>query len=325
MRSTRSIVAGLGVLWLAGLSAPALELGDDAPPLSVKKWVKGGPVDLKEGRGKNIYLIEFWATWCGPCVRGIPHMTELQKKYKDKGLVVVSISSADRNLETVTKFVELMGSKMDYTVGYEDKGAAPTDKAYMDGFKKKGIPQCFLVDKKGKIVWEGNPLLDPDEVIATVVAGEYDIKKLGEIGERAAKRKMEQIEAQEAAMMKYFQAMAESVDVKANRELGEKTMKLIEGDADRLNEFAWRILADEGLKGRDLELALRAGKAANDLTKGEDFTTLDTYARALFDNGKVKEAIETQKKAVELVSASKDVRKEFEETLKKYQDAEKKP
>ncbi len=325
MRLTRSIVAGLGVLWLAGLSAPALELGDDAPPLSVKKWVKGGPVDLKEGRGKNIYLIEFWATWCGPCVRGIPHMTELQKKYKDKGLVVVSISSADRNLETVTKFVELMGSKMDYTVGYEDKGAAPTDKAYMDGFKKKGIPQCFLVDKKGKIVWEGNPLLDPDEVIATVVAGEYDIKKLGEIGERAAKRKMEQIEAQEAAMMKYFQAMAESVDVKANRELGEKTMKLIEGDADRLNEFAWRILADEGLKGRDLELALRAGKAANDLTKGEDFTTLDTYARALFDNGKVKEAIETQKKAVELVSASKDVRKEFEETLKKYQDAEKKP
>jgi hypothetical protein len=102
-------------------------------------------------------------------------------------------------------------------------------------------------------------------------------------------------------------------------------MKLIEGDADALNEFAWRILADEGLKGRDRELALRAAKMANDATGGRDFATLTVYARALFDNRKVKEAIEAQQKAVDLVGADQDVRKELVETLKKYQDAEKKP
>jgi len=324
MRIGRLMAATVGTWLLVGVPAMALELGDEAPPLNVKKWVKGGPVDLKEGRGKNVYVIEFWATWCGPCIRGIPHMTALQKKYRDQGVVVVSISSSDRSLEAVTNFVNVMGDRMGYVVGYEDKNDAPTDRAYMDGFKKEGIPQCFVVDKQGKIVWEGHPVFGLDEVLATILTGKYDIQKLREVGEKASKEKLEKLTAQREALLKYLEAAGKSADPKDSRALGEKAFAAVKNDPDLLNELSWTILTSEEIKGRDLELALRAAKLANELTEGKDFMILDTYARALFDNGKVQEAVDCQKKVLELVAADKDLRKQFEETLREYEQALKK-
>src|SRR5437868_2205978 len=104
----RRILWGLAVLagWVAGASADApLGVGDPAPKLEVKEFVKGEPVVRLE-KGKT-YVVEFWATWCGPCRATIPHLTELQKKYKD--ITFIGVSVWEREPGAVKPFVAEMG------------------------------------------------------------------------------------------------------------------------------------------------------------------------------------------------------------------------
>ena len=95
-----------------------LTIGDEAPAISVSQWVKGDPVDRLDPN--KTYVVEFWATWCGPCRVSIPHLTELQKKYKDKGVTIIGVSVWSRIRDAVAPFVEQMGDKMDYTVAIDD-------------------------------------------------------------------------------------------------------------------------------------------------------------------------------------------------------------
>ena len=60
------------------LASAKASLGDPAAPLTIKDWVKGKPANVRDG--KAVYVVEFWATWCGPCRVSIPHLTELQKR-----------------------------------------------------------------------------------------------------------------------------------------------------------------------------------------------------------------------------------------------------
>ena len=142
----------------------AAELGDPAAALSIKEWVKGKAVDVKDG--KNIYVVEFWATWCPPCRASIPHLSQLQKDYKDKGVVVVGVS--DEKPDTVKPFVKKMAEKMDYTVAIDD--SRKTYKGYMTAYKQNGIPTAFIVGKDGKVAWHGHPMDGLDKAIEKVLA-----------------------------------------------------------------------------------------------------------------------------------------------------------
>jgi thiol-disulfide isomerase/thioredoxin len=79
-------------------------------------------VDLAAGKGKQTYVVEFWATWCGPCRVSIPHLTELQKKFKTQGVTFIGVS--DETEDKVKPFVDKMGDKMDYTVAVDDERRA---------------------------------------------------------------------------------------------------------------------------------------------------------------------------------------------------------
>jgi thiol-disulfide isomerase/thioredoxin len=153
------------------LALSAAELGDPAPALKISEWVKGGPVDLAAGKDKTTYVVEFWATWCPPCRTSIPHLTEIQKKFKDRGVVVIGIT--DEKLATVKKFVTPMGDKMDYVVAIDD--GKKTSDGYMEAFKQNGIPHAFIVDKTGRIVWHGHPMAQLDDTLEQVVSGKYDM------------------------------------------------------------------------------------------------------------------------------------------------------
>lgn len=139
-----------------------------APALSVSEWVKGEPVKLEDGKGKSIYVVEFWATWCPPCRDSIPHLTELQKTYRDKGVVVIGVSAEDP--KTVESFVQKLGDKMDYTVAV-DAGKA-THKAFSKIVPIPGIPTAFVIDKEGQVVWSGHPMLGLDDFLKEMTSGE---------------------------------------------------------------------------------------------------------------------------------------------------------
>ena len=113
----------------------------------VAHWVKGEPVDVSSG----VHVVEFWATWCPPCLTSIPHLTALQEKYADRGVNIIGVSSEE--LDTVEPFVEKMGDKMAYTVAI-DGGIS---KDYMEKYNIGGIPHAFVV-KDGEIVWHGHPM-----------------------------------------------------------------------------------------------------------------------------------------------------------------------
>lgn len=150
-----------------------LAVGDAAPQLTkVTAWMNGTPV---EGFAKDkVYVLEFWATWCGPCIAAMPHLTELAKENAAKGLVVVGMTNKDdngNNKESVTKFVDKnKGTKLGYAVAYSD--GEENYNAYMEAAGQNGIPCSFVVGKDGKVAYIGHPN-NLDEVLPKVLDGTW--------------------------------------------------------------------------------------------------------------------------------------------------------
>jgi thiol-disulfide isomerase/thioredoxin len=174
-------------LLAAVAGAQTLKPGDPAPPIKVAAWTQGGPVE-KFLPGK-VYVVEFWATWCGPCRTSIPHLDKLSKKYAGKvEFIGVSVWEFDEDpVGHVARFVKEMGDQMTYTVAVDDaqKTMATT---WMEAAAQEGVPSAFIVGKEGKILWIGHPM-EMDEPLAQVVAGTFDAARFAaEYAEQQAGR-----------------------------------------------------------------------------------------------------------------------------------------
>ena len=112
------LVLASGILFPLAAAA-TLKVGDPAPKLETGKWVQGEPV--KEFQKGKAYIVEFWATWCPPCRKSIPHLNEIHNKYKDKGLIVIGQDCWEQDESRVAPFVKQMGDKMTYRVALDDK------------------------------------------------------------------------------------------------------------------------------------------------------------------------------------------------------------
>src|SRR4029079_12576353 len=154
------------------------------PNLKVAEWVKGSEVRSFEP-GK-VYVVEFWATWCGPCIAAMPHLSEIQEEYRDKGVTIVSLTSPDSRGNTekaVKEFVNGRGENiMRYNVGW--CGDRSTNDAFMKAAGQGGIPCSFVIDQKGKIAYIGHPLI-VDEVLPKVSAGKWRGKADAEVASKS--------------------------------------------------------------------------------------------------------------------------------------------
>ncbi len=157
-----SLIVAVACATLFTQSATAAKLGDAAPQIKAAKWVQGGPVEIKAGQ---ITVVEFWATWCPPCVKSIPHINEVYKKYGDKNVAFVGVSSEKES--TIAAFIKKMGDKMTYPVAV---GSEATENGYMAAFGARGIPHAFIVDAEGKFAWQGHPMNGLEAAIEAAIA-----------------------------------------------------------------------------------------------------------------------------------------------------------
>lgn len=112
-----AVVAACLASRIAGASdGDLLKVGDVAPKLQTGAWVQGEPVGNFE-KGK-VYLVEFWATWCRPCLANVPHLNELHQTFKNKGLVVIGQNVWEGSAANVPKVVQR--EKMSYRIALDD-------------------------------------------------------------------------------------------------------------------------------------------------------------------------------------------------------------
>lgn len=113
----------------------------DAPEFTLND-LDGNPVSLSDYSGK-VVAIDFWATWCGPCRRGIPEFVEMQSEFGEENFVILGISVDQGDLSVVGKFAKEY--KINYPVLFADRNVVM---AY-GGIS--GVPTTFIVDRKGKV------------------------------------------------------------------------------------------------------------------------------------------------------------------------------
>jgi len=325
-----------------------LAIGDSAPKLQVGKWIQGELV--KEFDTNHVYIVEFWATWCGPCRASIPHLNELWQKFKNKGVVVIGQDVWD-NDSNVAPFVKKMGDKMTYRVTLDDKSHEPEGfmaaQWWKLGVNHHGIPTVFVINHEGRIAWIGHPMALNEKLLDDILSPHYELAKAAaEYGKQqpedqklaagedkllsaVKQKKWDDAESALDDLLKTFpQLQTGFAWIRLKIFLGQKkydeAYKFADSfsdsypaDVSRQNILAWEIVTQDGVEQRNLALSLKLAERANKAASGKNAAVLDTLARIQFMSEKKTEAIATEQKAVE--AASDEEKDNYQKFLTDYQ------
>jgi len=139
------------------------KIGDVPPSLILAKTIQGAPtneISWDKLKGK-VVVLEFWATWCGPCVASIPHLNELAEQFKDKPVVFISVTS--ENEDVVRSF--LKNHPIKAWIGLDDY------EVLNKAFHVEGIPHAVIIDATGRIAAIAHPADIKPENLEEVLAG----------------------------------------------------------------------------------------------------------------------------------------------------------
>ncbi len=333
-----------------------LKVGAPAPALKTGKWLQGEAIQSFE-KGK-IYIVEFWATWCGPCRVTIPHLNELHKKFADKGVIVIGQDVWEQDSANVAPFIKEMGDKMTYRVALDsvdgnDPNQGTMATTWMQAANQRGIPTAFVVAQNGTIAWIGHPGQLKESMLSELIDGKFDLAKSKATSEESEKtrdammrhgtraaRAISQKDwdaAQQATsafedalpatkkyiaeVMRFKIALGKS-DTSAANESARKIGATADVESTTLNEIAWDLLTSKALEKPDLELAEKlARRSVATASETERAPNIDTLARALFRLGKKEDAIKQQEQSI-AGAADATLKASLQKTLEAYQRGE---
>jgi len=327
------------------MAAEKLVVGSVAPKLNIEHWVQNGEgkypkvSDFKSGK---VYVVEFWATTCGPCVQSMPHLAHLQSAYADKGLQIVSISSEP--LDVVKDFlgnelVDESGKKKAigevtkaYCLTTDPDGSSDVD--YMLAANQDGIPCAFIVGKDAKIEWIGHPM-EMDGILESVIEDTWDREKYASeqkliaeiqktVGSLARNKKFaEAVAAIDGYISKITDRRIQfglykskidlqirsSADIQDITKSYEELFASCAGEPLFIQDVAWSAYenyVDNKLQSKKIiRISIAAVEKALPLVEGATKANLfDTIGRLYSGIGNLEPAIQAQTKAVKLSDGS---------------------
>ncbi|MEL7485315.1 MAG: TlpA disulfide reductase family protein [Planctomycetota bacterium] len=276
-------------------SRPAPFVGQKAPELKVAGWVQGGPVSgFASG---EIYVVEMWATWCGPCIAVIPHLNTLHLQYqadKDHAVTFIGMNisdarpdeTAEQRVERIERFIEDRDGAMTYAVAFED--GQLMGETWMEPAGQQGIPASFIVDGDGRIAWVGHPSVI-DEPLEQIVNGDHDLEeaKVAQVGQVVMNEALNSIEG--------------GGDVEAAlRSLEAVTLTAFDNNPEMRAQIGYLVSQMEPAGETGRAWSLRIAQAAVELPGGQQALPVAMLGHVMEANGDFKGAAEHMKKAVDL-------------------------
>lgn len=283
-------------------SLAALEVGETAPSLDQVQWIKGEAPDLSD----QVTVVEFWATWCAPCMESIPHLSRLQDKYGEQ---VAIVGLSDEPITTIEPFVEEQGEQMDYRVGSlsgEARDAWMADMA--------SIPHAIMVDKDGTVLWQGHPMTI-DRPLSQAIAGTFDPEQAQRVSqlEQALQQSIERQDltqikqvvqallAEEPAHLQglfVLRAVAQQENEPERYRSHVENLEAEQVDAVQLASLADLLLTAPDLRYRVLATGVDFARRAREAAP-EDGYALTSWAHARYLLGDLEGAVEAAEQATQ--------------------------
>jgi thiol-disulfide isomerase/thioredoxin len=312
--------------------AQELTIGADAPSLAITHWMKGAEVTtFAPGQ---VYVLEFWATWCAPCVANMEHLSLVQERYRDRGVHVIGLS--DEPLQTTVKFLVRRYGPEQKSQNDRTRYALATDpdrsvhEGYFEAAGLRGIPAVFVIGKTAKVEWIGHPK-DLDPVIEAVVADKWDraahrdkvmAEREATKEDREARERFQEAVREERwddalLALHVLERSPEDGDLskptiagillsrKKDYEAGNAYMRRVtqehwNDNSWLLYQMAWLLSGNDQFpldaEHRDLDAALRYGERAVELDPFDYYYTM--LAKIHDQRGEVEEAMAAQERAI---------------------------
>ena len=134
------------VLAQTAYAATGVSVGQDAPDFKLKS-LAGKSVSLENFRGEKVVVLDFWASWCGPCLRAIPELNRIQKDYGEKDVQVLGINIREKPAAVLSVKKKYM---VKYPILLDLNGSVAKE------YRVRGIPTLILVDKDGVVQYNGH-------------------------------------------------------------------------------------------------------------------------------------------------------------------------
>jgi len=285
-----------------------LSIGSDAPSLAISDWLQndteGARTQVTKFEKGKVYVVEFWATWCGPCIQSMPNLAKLQKKFAEKDVQIISVS--EEGLSTVEEFLSRETKAKDgtritfreltkaYSLTADPDGS--THRAYTRAANVRGIPVAFIVGKDSKIEWIGHPLQmeQPlDQIVdgtwdRTIFAVEYEDEKQFEMLQESISMRLDSINGRQpspkliAAILSSLESFIKETKTpkilrQARENQFELLLQLTPNDSETVASY--RIVA-EAYKRRPLEFN-GLNWTLYELAKGGHITNPELLSAAL--------------------------------------------